>query len=141
MSMLSGVHHVATITEDLDRLAEFYLRIFDTEMVLDVTIPSVGRHAFIPIGGPAKLHAWEVEGTKPSDFGSEIFNRGGVDHLALVVDSYDDFEEVRRRLMEEGATEGEVNDFGVALSFLVHRPRWDLDGACLVEGRNRSLQP
>ncbi|CAN5149575.1 hypothetical protein BH20ACT22_BH20ACT22_12820 [soil metagenome] len=55
MSMLSGVHHVATITEDLD--------------------------------------------------------------LALVVDSHDDFEEVRRRLMEEDATEGEVNDFGVALSF------------------------
>ncbi|MBA3629960.1 MAG: VOC family protein [Actinobacteria bacterium] len=93
-------------------------------MVLDVTIPSVGRHAFIPIGGPAMLHAWEVEGTKPSDFGSEIFNRGRVDHLALVVDSDDDFEEVRRRLVEEGATEGEVNDFGVALSFSFI----DLDG-------------
>jgi len=99
MSMLSGVDHVATITEDLDRLAEFYLRIFDTEMVLDVTIPSVGRNAFIPIGGPAKLHAWEVEGTKPSDFGSEIFDR--VDHLALAVDSHDDFKEGRPALSFE----------------------------------------
>ena len=64
-------------------------------MVLDVTIPSVGRNAFIPIGGPAKLHAWEVEGTKPSDFGSEIFDR--VDHLALAVDSHDDFSRKRAR--------------------------------------------
>lgn len=117
MSFLSGVNHVATITEDLDRLADFYGRVFETPKVLEIAIPSLGRHAFISLGGPATLHVWEVKGTKPSDFGSEIFHRGRVDHLALEADSYEGFEELRRRLIEEGATKGEVNDFGVSLSF------------------------
>jgi len=117
MSLLTGVNHVATITEDLDRLADFYGRVFDTPKVLEISIPSLGRHAFISIGGPATLHVWEVDGTIPSDFGSEIFDRGRVDHFALEAKSYEDFEELRRRLIQEGATKGEVNDFGVSLSF------------------------
>ena len=117
MSLLTGVNHVATITEDLDRLADFYARVFDTPKVLEISIPSLGRHAFISIGGVATLHVWEVDGTNPSDFGSEIFHRGRVDHFALEAKTYEDFEELRRRLVQEGVTKGEVNDFGVSLSF------------------------
>jgi len=56
MSFLKGVNHVATITGDLDRLADFYGRIFDSPKVIEIQIPRLGRHAFISIGGPATLH-------------------------------------------------------------------------------------
>ena len=117
MTFLKGVNHVATITGDLDRLADFYGRIFDSPKVIEIQIPRLGRHAFISIGGPATLHVWEVDGTDPGDFGNDIFHRGRVDHFALEAKTYDDFEELRRRLIDEGATQGEVNDFGVSLSF------------------------
>ena len=117
MSFLQGVNHVATITGDLDRLADFYGRIFDSPPMIEIQIPRLGRHAFISIGGPATLHVWEVDGTDPGDFGSDIFRRGRVDHFALEAKTLEDFEELRKRLIDEGATQGEVNDFGVSLSF------------------------
>lgn len=118
MSMLIGVNHIATISNDLDRLVDFYERIFDAKKVIDVEVPPIGaRHVFITLGGPAILHAWQIEGSDVTRFDGEIFQRGRVDHFALQTDSYDKFEELRRRLTTEGATAGEVNDFGVLLTF------------------------
>lgn len=117
MARLTGVNHIATVTADLDRLSDFYERIFDAPKLLEVALPPIGRHAFIPIGGPAVLHVFEVDGTKPTDFGDEIFDRGRVDHFALQTETFEDFEELRSRLIHEGATEGIVNDFGVLLTF------------------------
>ena len=120
---LIGVNHVATLTEDLDRLIDFYERIFESKTVLDVEIPKIkARHAFITIGGPSILHAWEVEDVDASRFDGEMFSRGRIDHLALQADSYASFETLRRRLMTEGATEGVVNDFGPMESFSFRDP-------------------
>lgn len=118
MSMLTGVNHIATVSSDLDRLVDFYERIFGAKKVLDLEVPPIGaRHVFITVGGPSILHAWQVEGSDPSRFDGETFHRGRVDHFALQTDSYKKFEDLRRRLMDEGAATGEVNDFGVLLTF------------------------
>ena len=120
---LIGVNHIATVTEDLNRLIEFYERIFQSKTLLDVAIPEIkARHAFITIGGPSILHAWEVEDVDLSRFDGEMFGRGRIDHIALQADSYSSFETLRRRLMDEGATEGVVNDFGPMQSFSFRDP-------------------
>lgn len=118
MSVLIGVNHIATVSNDLDRLIDFYERIFDAKKVGDLEIPPIGaRHVFITLGGPAVLHAWQLRDLDVAQFDGEIFNRGRVDHFALQTDTYEKFEELRHSLMREGATAGEVNDFGVLLTF------------------------
>jgi len=127
---LIGVNHVATVSKDLDSLVAFYLRVFGTECLLDVKVPYMplkqeggsGRHVFISLGGPTVLHAWQIEGVDPDEFDGEIFSRGRVDHFALATQSYADFERLRQRLVEEGASKGEVNDFGLMLSFSFQDP-------------------
>ncbi len=130
MSGLIGVNHVATVTTNLDGLIDFYDRIFDAKCLFDEPIPFMtrrssggsARHAFISLGGPALLHAWQVDGVDPSQFDGEIFERGRVDHFALATKSYADFERLRARLVDEEATSGEVTDFGVMISFSFQDP-------------------
>jgi hypothetical protein len=42
-----------------------------------------------------------------------MFSRGRIDHFALNVASSEAFESLRSRLVERGASDGEVTDFGV----------------------------
>ena len=127
---LIGVNHVATVSKDLDGLIEFYSTIFGTKCLLDVEVPYMplkqagggGRHVFISLGGPTVLHAWEIDGVDPDEFDGEIFSRGRVDHFALATESYAEFERLRQQLVEMGATTGEVNDFGLMLSFSFQDP-------------------
>ena len=125
MNGLIGINHVATVSSDLDRLVAFYERVFDAKCLFDEEIPFMplrkaggsARHVFIDLGGPTFLHGWQVQGVDPSAFDGEIFSRGRVDHFSLAVESYAGFERLRERLISEGAADGEVNDFGVMLSF------------------------
>lgn len=127
---LIGVNHVATVSKDVDVLVDFYSRIFGAQCLLDVKVPFMplkeegggGRHVFISLGGPAVLHAWQIDGVDPDEFDGEIFGRGRVDHFALAIDSYAEFERLRRELVAEGATQGDVNDFGLMLSFSFQDP-------------------
>lgn len=127
---LIGVNHVATVSKDLDVLVEFYSRVFGTECLLDVEVPFMplkqeggrGRHVFISLGGPTVLHAWQIDGVDPDEFDGEIFDRGRVDHFALATESYAEFERLRLKLVTKGATTGEVNDFGLMLSFSFQDP-------------------
>lgn len=125
MNGLIGINHVATVSNDLDRLVSFYERVFGAHCLFDEEIPfkrsrgAVGaaRHVFIKLGGPTFLHGWQVEGVDPAVFDGDIFNRGRVDHFSIAVQTYADFERLRDSLIGEGAADGEVNDFGVMLSF------------------------
>lgn len=130
MGVLTGVNHIATVSKDLDTLIDFYDRIFGARVLLDVDIPEMvlrsgrgpARHVFIEVGGPSVLHAWQIEGVDPSRFDGEIFGRGRVDHFALLTGTYTDFERLRQKLVADGASTGEVNDFGLMLSFSFHDP-------------------
>jgi catechol 2,3-dioxygenase-like lactoylglutathione lyase family enzyme len=130
MSILIGVNHIATVSSNLDDLIDFYDRIFDAKVLVDIEIPDMvlkgdptpSRHAFISIGGPSVLHAWQIDGVDPARFDGQIFNRGRVDHFSLQAATYADFEKLRQRLVREGAATGEVTDFGVMLSFCFKDP-------------------
>lgn len=108
---LAGVHHIALVTEDLDRLVEFYRRVFDAEVRLDLEEPGM-RHAMIDLGNGAALHPFELDESPHARGTTTIFERGHLDHLALQVTDARTFEELRDRLVAAGASDGTVTDFG-----------------------------
>jgi catechol 2,3-dioxygenase-like lactoylglutathione lyase family enzyme len=111
MALLTGINHVATLTADLDRLIGFYTEVFDAEVTLDMTEGGL-RHAMIDLGGGACLHPFQIEGNSHGTGSGAIFDRGHMDHLALNVADEATFELLRARLVEAGASDGTVTDFG-----------------------------
>jgi catechol 2,3-dioxygenase-like lactoylglutathione lyase family enzyme len=124
MTLVDGIHHIAFLTADLDRLIAFFERVFDTRVTFDRE-DNGRRHAFIEIGDEILLHPFEVPaeqvpGRQP------MFERGRLDHLAYKAKSKDAFREIRRRAIAEGAHANEgglVTDMGGSVwSFTFYDP-------------------
>src|SRR5688572_22359850 len=111
MTLLTGIHHVATLTADLDRLIAFYRDVFDADVPMDMTEGGL-RHALIDLGGGACLHPFEIEGNRHGPASPATFDRGHMDHLALHVADEATLELLRERLVAAGATDGTLTDFG-----------------------------
>lgn len=112
MPITNGCNHVAIITSDLDRFISFYTQVFeaDTTMFLD---EDGLRHALVDVGGGCWLHPFELPGpSEHASASSEMFQRGHIDHLALAVPDEATLQLVRRRLVEVGASDGTLTDFG-----------------------------
>jgi catechol 2,3-dioxygenase-like lactoylglutathione lyase family enzyme len=107
--LVAGVHHVTFLTEDMDRLLAFYVRVFDAEVTLDMTEEGF-RHAFLRVGPTTVLHPFQFLGNGSPPAPSPMFTRGRLDHFALLAPSEQAFRELRRRLEREGAADGEVRD-------------------------------
>ena len=110
MSLLSGINHVAIVTADLDRFIEFYGRIFGASVVFRENDPF--RHAILRIGPDSWLHPVEALDNPNATASSRMFHRGHVDHVALTASSRAAFGELRKRLIECGASEGAIDDLG-----------------------------
>jgi catechol 2,3-dioxygenase-like lactoylglutathione lyase family enzyme len=112
---LSGVHHVAFLTGDIDALVTFYEDVFGAVKLVDLPIPEPegpGRHVLIDIGAGSSLHAFEFSQAPPPP-AQAMFQRGRIDHLALNVPDAETFEQLRAELLARGHTDGTVTDFGV----------------------------
>ena len=59
MQFVDGAHHITFLTEDMDRLLSFYVRVFDAEVTLDMTEEGL-RHAFLKVGPTTVLHPFEM---------------------------------------------------------------------------------
>ena len=111
MQLVDGVHHVTFLTEDMDRLLAFYVRVFDAEVTFDMTEEGL-RHAFLRVGPTTVLHPFQIlEGPAPPA-PSPMFSRGRLDHFALLAPSEEAFKELRRRIVAASAVDGEVRDMG-----------------------------
>jgi catechol 2,3-dioxygenase-like lactoylglutathione lyase family enzyme len=124
MPLLKGIHHVTSVTSDLDRLIRFYERIFEAPVILDMVEDGL-RHAFVQLGPHTVLHPFQVPGLSVPQEHIAMFERGRLDHVALHATSGSAFRELRRRLVAEGATDGIVTDMGSLLIFTFADP----DGA------------
>ena len=127
MALLAGIHHVAFLSADIDRLKEFYSRVFDAKCGLDEVLEhgpwDNARHAFIDLGGGCVLHAFEVKDENSKWLQKmPIFDRGRVDHIALQASSMEAFEALRGRLVDAGASDGTITDFGTVLSVFFRDP-------------------
>lgn len=123
-SKLAGVNHVAVLTEDLDRLISFYRRVFGAEIGFDMEEDGL-RHAMIDLGNGAALHPFQVPDNPHGRGVPAVFERGHLDHVALNVADVATFEELRDRLVADGASDGTVTDFGMVRSVSFRDP----DGA------------
>ncbi len=138
---LAGFNHVATLTNDSDRLHAFYRDVFEAEVLRDGAELAEGtgpRMSVIRVGPGAELNVFQIEGNTEADRQTPMFGRGRIDHLALQASSLESFEELRRRLMERGAADDFVTDFGAILSVFFRDP----DGLeCELTVPNPDAQP
>jgi catechol 2,3-dioxygenase-like lactoylglutathione lyase family enzyme len=115
MALTAGAHHLATVTADMDRLIEFYERVFDARVTADMREEGL-RHAFIDLGGGFLLHPFEIPGVDVPQGELTMFERGRIDHLALKAATEDEFWDLRERIYRAGASDGQVTDMGPLLS-------------------------
>ena len=118
MKLVDGISHVATMTENLDRMVAFYRRVFDAD-VSEVMEEDGLRHQLIFLGDHVALHPFEVP-WKQLDQRFEMFDRGRLDHFGVTAPSVEALLELRDRLLAEnggaGATDAQIRDFGALYS-------------------------
>ena len=123
MKLVDGVHHVTWLTEDLDRLVGFYERVFEARKTFDKTEEGV-RHVFLEVGQATVLHPFQfLEGGPPLPAApGTMFQRGRLDHFALLAPSEEAFRELRRRIEAEDAADGDVRDMKTMWIMAFHDP-------------------
>jgi catechol 2,3-dioxygenase-like lactoylglutathione lyase family enzyme len=139
--LLNGFNHVAVLTNDTERLQAFYAEVFDAEVLRDGPEtddkPDV-RMTVIHVGPSAELNVFEIAGNAEADRQTPMFGRGRLDHLALQAASIEAFDTIRSRLIERGAADEFVTDFGPILSVFFRDP----DGLeCEVCVQNPDARP
>jgi len=137
--LLNGLNHVAILTNDTDRLHEFYQEVFEaTAQDVGPEVEPSLRMSIIHIGPSSELNVFEIEGNTEADRQVPMFGRGRIDHLALHAGSIDAFDTIRDRLIARGAADAFVTDFGPMLSIFFRDP----DGLeCEVCVTNPDAQP
>lgn len=119
--LLDGVQHVAVLTADTDRFVTFYRDVFGA--AVDASQHEDGfRLTFVSIGADAELNVFEIDGNEQAARQTPMFGRGRIDHLGLRAASIEAFDEIRRRLIAVGASDGFVTDFGPVLSVFFTDP-------------------
>ncbi|MGH2759844.1 MAG: VOC family protein, partial [Actinomycetota bacterium] len=118
--LVDGINHVAFVTPDLDRLTDFYRRIFDADAA--VTTHARARHAFIELAPSCVLHPFEFPDNRFAAASQQIFDRGHLDHIAINARTQEAFDTIRQRLIDEGVSDGTVTDFGAIFSVFFRDP-------------------
>src|SRR5918994_2088768 len=122
MRLVEGIEHLNFVIEDLDRLAGFYERVFEATKTLDLTEEGL-RHIFLQVGSTTVLHPFQIlDGPALPPAPGRMFERGRLDHFALLAPSEEAFREIRRRLESEGATVRPARDTGIAWIMDFHDP-------------------
>jgi catechol 2,3-dioxygenase-like lactoylglutathione lyase family enzyme len=121
--LLSGVNHVAVLTQDTERFHTFYREVFDATVFSDIEIGEggqEGRLSFVTIGPHTQINLFEIPAPPPDH--KPMFGRGPIDHIGLQAESQEAFDEIRQRLIARRATDGFVTDFGVGISLFFIDP-------------------
>jgi catechol 2,3-dioxygenase-like lactoylglutathione lyase family enzyme len=125
MQITRGFNHVATLTTDLERHADFYRRVFDAEVVFRMdAAPDHPRMFILDMGGGAALNVFEVGAGDIIGDRRTQGGRGAIDHFAIAVATRTELEEVQRRLIDAGADIGEIQQLGEEWSLFFR----DVDG-------------
>jgi catechol 2,3-dioxygenase-like lactoylglutathione lyase family enzyme len=120
--LLDGINHVALLTADTDRLVAFYSEVFGATVEGQLEPGPGMRLTFLNIGGNREFNVFQVDGNAEAARQTPMFGRGRIDHLALQAASLEAFDTIRARLMERGASDGFVTDFGPILSLFFRDP-------------------
>jgi catechol 2,3-dioxygenase-like lactoylglutathione lyase family enzyme len=125
MPISRGFNHVATLTTDLERHADFYGRVFGATVTFTMEAEADHPRMFIlDMGGGAALNVFEVSADESIGEQRRQGGRGAIDHFAIAVDSRAELEQVKQRLADAGADIGEIQQLGSELSLFFR----DIDG-------------
>jgi catechol 2,3-dioxygenase-like lactoylglutathione lyase family enzyme len=125
MPISAGFNHVATLSTDLDRHADFYGRVFGAEVTFRMEKTDDHPRMFVlDLGGGAALNVFEVTQDEIIGEQRKQGSRGAIDHFAIAVDSLAVLEEVKQRLIDAGADIGEIQRLGDEWSLFFR----DVDG-------------
>lgn len=126
MAAVIGVGHIALVTRDFERFASFYVQAFGAEVSPRSDNDRRAGLGFVHIGDRAALHVFERRegalGGIDDDRPTQPFARGRIDHFSLEVSGVEDFAAIRRRLIDLGASDGSVADFGPLVSLFFQDP-------------------
>ena len=103
MPISKGFNHVATLTTDCDRHAEWWGKVFGATVTFQMEKRDDHPRMFIlDVGGGAALNVFEV--TQDEIIGEQRRQggRGAIDHFAIAVDTRDELEAVKQRLIDAG---------------------------------------
>ena len=120
--LLNGVNHVAILTRDTRRFVDFYRDVFEAEVFAEQRIGDEGVLTIVRIGDMSEINLFELNGNTEAERQTPMFGRGRIDHLGLQAESLDAFDEIRHRLMDRGAADDFVTDFGPVLSMFFTDP-------------------
>ena len=135
--LTDGIDHVATLTNDGDRLIQFYTDIFEATVESDSPeFPGGPRMIILNVGPATELNVFQIDDNNQADHQTPMFGRGRIDHLALHAASSEAFDEIRDRLMAAGATDGTVTDFGRKISLFFRDPD-QMECEVLIANPNR----
>jgi catechol 2,3-dioxygenase-like lactoylglutathione lyase family enzyme len=119
--LLDGINHVAVLTSDTDRLVAFYGAVFGSRATTLHDDENL-RMTIVQVGPTEELNVFQIPGNTEHERQVPMFGRGRLDHLALQASSIEAFDTIRDRLVERGASDGFVTDFGPILSLFFRDP-------------------
>ena len=86
--LLQGIDHVATITNDGDRLKQFYVDVFGATIEKDgPEYPGGPRMIIINLAEGSELNVFEIEGNTQAEHQTPMFGRGRIDHIGFLGDT------------------------------------------------------
>jgi catechol 2,3-dioxygenase-like lactoylglutathione lyase family enzyme len=131
--LLDGINHIALISKDIDAVRAFYADVFEADVGATKAHGDDSGETMttIRIGPHTELNVFTIEGNREPDRQKPMWRRGRLDHFGLHAASTESFETIRQRLVEHGASDGEVNDFGSVRSLFFRDPD-GLEGEVLV---------
>lgn len=131
--LLDGINHIAWLSHDVARLSRFYGEVFDAEIGPTRPHGQSGGETMtvIRIGPHTELNIFVIAGNTEADRQTPMWGRGRIDHLGLQAASPDAFGAIRQRLIDTGASDGTVTDFGTVRSLFFRDPD-GLEGEVLL---------
>jgi catechol 2,3-dioxygenase-like lactoylglutathione lyase family enzyme len=113
MPISKGFNHVATLSTDLDRHAEWWGKVFGATVTFSMEQEGDHPRMFIlDVGGGAALNVFEVSEDEIIGERRRQGGRGAIDHFAIAVDTLSELEAVKQRLIDVGADIGEIQQLG-----------------------------
>lgn len=131
--LLDGINHIALVTDEIGEMRKFFATVFDAEVGSTEPHGENGDETMttIRIGPHTELNVFTIEGNAEPKRQTPMWGRGRLDHFGLHAASRASFDTITQRLVECGASDGKVNDFGAVLSLFFRAPD-GLEGEVLV---------
>jgi catechol 2,3-dioxygenase-like lactoylglutathione lyase family enzyme len=123
MPISTGFNHVATLTDNLDRVVDFYRTVFEAELTFEMAATADHpRMAILNLGGGSALNIVEQPADTIVGDRTSPGRRGPIDHYGIAVASLATLNTMRERLLAAGADIGEIQRLGDSWSLFFRDP-------------------